>query len=73
MLDYLDLPFDPACLRFFENRRDVHTPSAEQVRRPITRDGMNMWRNYEPWLEPLKAELGPIVDRYPQVPSAWFD
>jgi tetratricopeptide (TPR) repeat protein len=73
MLDYLNLPFDPACLQFFKNQRDVHTPSAEQVRRPITRDGVNMWRNYEQWLEPLKAELGPIMDRYPQVPSTWFD
>jgi tetratricopeptide (TPR) repeat protein len=71
MLDYLGLPFDPACLRFFENKRAVHTPSSEQVRRPINRDGMTTWRNYEPWLGPLKEALGPVLDLYPDVPSEW--
>lgn len=69
MLDYLELPFDPSCLRFFENRRAVHTPSSEQVRSPINRDGMERWQKYEPWLGPLKAALGPVLDNYPEVPS----
>jgi hypothetical protein len=73
MLDYLDLPFDPACLRFFENKRAVHTPSSEQVRRPINREGMTTWRNYEPWLGPLKEALGPVLDLYPDVPAEWPD
>jgi len=68
LMFYLDLPFDPACLRFFENRRAVHTPSSEQVRRPINRDGMDKWNKYEPWLAPLKAALGPVLDEYPAVP-----
>ena len=51
LLARLDLPFDPACLRFHENLRAVHTPSAQQVRRPINRDGLDRWRAYEPWLE----------------------
>ena len=54
LLDRLDLPFDPACLRFHENSRAVHTPSAQQVRRPINRDGLDRWRAYEPWLERLR-------------------
>jgi tetratricopeptide (TPR) repeat protein len=68
LLDYLELPFDDACLRFFENKRAVHTPSSEQVRQPIYRDGMNRWLQYEPWLGPLKDALGPVLEQYPAVP-----
>lgn len=69
MLDYLELPFDSACLRFFETDRAVRTPSAEQVRKPINRDHMGQWRKFEPWLGPLKAALGPVLDSYPDVPK----
>ena len=62
LLDYLGLPFDPACLDFHRNRRAVNTPSAEQVRRPINRDGVDSWRPYEPWLSPLADALGPAHD-----------
>ena len=64
------LPFDPACLRFFENRRAVHTPSSEQVREPINRAGMERWQRYDVWLEPLRRELGPVLEHYPEVPPA---
>lgn len=62
MLDYIGLPFDPACLEFHANKRAVHTPSAEQVRRPINREGLDAWRNYAPWLGPLRDALGPALD-----------
>ena len=58
MLDYVGVPFDRACLEFHSNKRAVHTPSAEQVRRPINREGVDVWRDYEPWLEPLREALG---------------
>jgi len=57
LLDYCGLPFEEGCLRFWETERTVATPSAEQVRRPIFRDALQLWRNYEPWLGPLKAAL----------------
>jgi tetratricopeptide (TPR) repeat protein len=57
MLDYCGLPFEGGCLRFWETKRAVTTPSAAQVRRPIYRDALEQWRNYEPWLAPLKAAL----------------
>ena len=57
LLAYCGLDFDPACLRFHENRRAVRTASSEQVRRPIFRDGLDQWRRYEPWLEPLRLAL----------------
>ncbi len=68
LLAYLDLPFEPACLRFFETQRPVATPSSEQVRRPIFADAVDQWRNYEPWLDPLKAALGPALHAYPGAP-----
>jgi tetratricopeptide (TPR) repeat protein len=61
LLDYLGLPFEPTCLRFYENRGPVATVSSEQVRTPIFRDGLERWRDYEPWLAPLKAALGPAL------------
>jgi tetratricopeptide (TPR) repeat protein len=64
LLDGLGLPFDPATLRFFENRRAVATPSSEQVRRPIFGEAVDHWRRFEPWLGPLKAALGPVLDAY---------
>ena len=70
LLDYLDLTFDPACLRFFENPRAVATPSSEQVRRPIFADAVDRWLSFEPWLGPLKAALGPVLDAYPAAPPA---
>ncbi|MEO6102190.1 MAG: sulfotransferase, partial [Pseudoxanthomonas sp.] len=69
MLGYCGLDFDERCLRFFENERPVRTASSEQVRRPINRDGMDQWRNFETWLDPLKLALGPVLDSYPAVPD----
>ncbi len=69
LLDYCHLPFEPECLRFYENERAVRTASSEQVRSPIYRDAMEQWRHYEPWLGPLKESLGPMLAAYPQVPD----
>jgi tetratricopeptide (TPR) repeat protein len=69
LLDYLGLPFDPACLRFYENERAVRTASSEQVRRPINREGIDQWRPFEPWLGPLEDALGSVLDCYPDVPA----
>jgi tetratricopeptide (TPR) repeat protein len=68
LLAHCGLAFDPACLRFFENDRPVRTASSEQVRQPIYRDGVDHWRHFEPWLGPLRAALGDVVDHYPDVP-----
>jgi tetratricopeptide (TPR) repeat protein len=62
MLDYCGLPFEERCLRFWETDRAVLTPSAEQVRRPIFRDALAQWKNYEPWLGPLKEALGDMAE-----------
>ena len=61
ILEYCGLPFEPGCVEFHRTERRVHTASAEQVRRPINRDGVDQWRPYEPWLGPLKDALGPLA------------
>jgi hypothetical protein len=69
MLDYIGVEFEDACLRFYENKRAVNTASSEQVRRPINREGVDQWRNFDPWLGELKQALGSVVDAYPGVPA----
>jgi hypothetical protein len=69
LLDYCGLPFEESCLRFYENDRVVRTASSEQVRKPIYKDGVDHWRHYEPWLDPLKAALGEVLELYPAVPA----
>jgi tetratricopeptide (TPR) repeat protein len=68
LLAYCGLPFESACLRFYENERAVRTASAQQVRKPISREGVDQWRNFEPWLGPLRDALGPVLQAYPGVP-----
>ena len=65
ILEYLDLPFEEACVEFHKTERSVRTASSEQVRQPIFKSGLEQWRNFEPWLDPLKEALGPVLDRYP--------
>jgi len=64
ILDHCGLPFELACVEFHRTGRSVRTPSSEQVRRPIFRDGISQWTNYEPWLGPLKDALGDALERY---------
>jgi hypothetical protein len=69
LIDYLGLPFEEACLRFYESDRPVLTPSSEQVRRPISSEPVDHWRHYEPWLAPLIESLGSALTAYPSVPA----
>jgi hypothetical protein len=62
LLAHCGLPFEDACLRFYENDRAVRTASSEQVRQPIFADGLDQWRRFEPWLDPLKAALGSALE-----------
>ena len=64
MLEHCGLQFETACLEFHQTRRSIRTPSSEQVRRPIGREGLEQWRNYAPWLAPLQDALGDAVTAY---------
>ena len=61
ILDFCGLDFEPQCVEFYKTERAVRTASSEQVRRPIFKDGLDQWRNFEPFLGPLKAALGPLA------------
>lgn len=58
MLDFCGLEFEESCLNYHETERNVRTPSSEQVRQPIFDTALDQWRNFEPWLGPLKETLG---------------
>jgi tetratricopeptide (TPR) repeat protein len=57
LLAYCGLDFQPSCLRFWETARAVATASSQQVRQPIFREGLDRWRNFEPWLGQLKEAV----------------
>ena len=60
LIDYCDLSFEKECLEFYKSSRPVKTPSAEQVRQPIYKSGLNYWKNYEKHLKPLKKIIDEI-------------
>ncbi len=47
LLDFCGLPWEDACLRFYESDRPVRTPSSEQVRQPIYDRSVGHWRHYD--------------------------
>jgi tetratricopeptide (TPR) repeat protein len=59
MLEFIGVPFEERCLRYYETERAVRTPSSEQVRQPIYKDAVKQWQHYEQWLEPLRRALSP--------------
>lgn len=62
ILHYCGLPFEASCLEFYKNDRAVRTASSEQVRKPISKKGVGQWRKFEPYLDPLKQSLGPLLN-----------
>ena len=53
MLEFIGIPFEEECISFYETDRLVRTPSSEQVRRPVNKDGMERWKPYAKYLKPL--------------------
>ena len=57
MLDFLELPFEESCIKFYETDRSVRTASSEQVRKPINKSGMDRWKPYAKNLKTLVDNL----------------
>ncbi len=57
MFDYLELPFEAACLEFHRNPAPVKTTSSVQVRQPLYDSSLHMWQHYAAQLAPLRAQL----------------
>ena len=66
MLAFLQVKYQDACLTFWRNGLPISTHSSEQVRRPIYRDGLDLWRNYEPWLGALRETHADALDTWKQ-------
>ena len=62
LIDYIGLPWDDACLRFFDREGSVVTPSRWQVRQPIYKTSVKRWKNYENEIRPLIEALGDLAD-----------
>jgi len=62
LIDFLGLPWDDACLRYFETDRSVMTPSRWQVRQPIYQSSVKRWKKYENKIQPLIEALGDLAD-----------
>jgi len=58
----LGLPWDDACLRFFDRDGSVNTPSRWQVRQPIYKSSVKRWKNYEAEIQPLIEALGDLAE-----------
>jgi len=63
MLDFCELPWEDACLKFYESSRPVSTASMEQVRVPIYSGAVGYWKNYESHLDDLKQILAPVLNK----------
>ena len=64
LLTFCGLPFEEACLKYYETQRNVRTPSSEQVRQPIFTDSVEQWQNFSPWLQPLRDALGDVARQH---------
>jgi tetratricopeptide (TPR) repeat protein len=58
LIDFLGLPWEPACLEFYRNPATILTLSSWQVRQPIYQGSVGRWRHYERHLGPLMKVLG---------------
>lgn len=57
LLDFLELPFEEACVNFHAQAGAVSTASAAQIREPAHTRSVGRWRRYEAQLEPMREEL----------------
>ncbi len=66
ILEYCELGWEDACLRFHETSRAVKSASSEQVRQPIYASAVNTWRHYERHLGALIEVLKPVLAELPE-------
>jgi len=59
LLDFIGVEFNTACLDFHKTKRNVKTPSAEQVRQPINPEAQHQWRHFAPYISTLTEHFTP--------------
>ena len=62
-LEFLEVPWDAAVLRFDEHARSkpLRSPSYAEVSKPVTKRAIGRWINYRRHLEPYLARLEPMM------------
>jgi hypothetical protein len=61
LLTHCGIEWEPACLEFYNNPREVQTVSRNQVKLPMYQGSSRAWERYERHLDPLKKILEPIL------------
>ena len=67
ILDHCGLAHEPSCFRFWESKRPVLTPSATQVRQPMTEKSISSGQRYEPFIQPHIPALAEITRKAREV------
>ncbi len=57
LLNFCDLAWDDNCLNFHQTSRMVKTASNAQVRQPIYKDSIKLWKRYGEQLKPLERAV----------------
>lgn len=65
LLEFIGLPWEENCLRFFERAGTVRTLSMNQVRQPVYKSSINRWQVYQKHLGPLLQALADFQFTYP--------
>lgn len=63
LLDFCELPFEQACIDFHQTKRQIKTPSSEQVKQPIYRSGMAQWKHFAEQLSPLAKHFDVVLEK----------
>jgi len=65
-IEFFDLEWDPAVLRFHERAREkyIPTPSFAAVNEPVNTKAIARWKRYEKYFEPCVAYLSPYVREF---------
>lgn len=61
ILDFLDLDWQPSCLEFHKQMRQIHTASYDQVRKPLYRSSIARHRQYKSALTGFSERIGDEV------------
>ena len=58
LLAFCGLDWSEKCINFHQSKRDINTPSYDQVRKPLYKKSVARWKNYEAQIQPLIDSLG---------------
>lgn len=58
ILEFCGLEWNDKYMNLHKSKRDINTPSYDQVRKPLCKKSVARWKNYEEHLKPLIDKLG---------------